>query len=197
MARPRLLNAVRYFYAMPYAEAYGAQEIGVCVMRTRNLADPDSWRAWDGTGFNRRFINPYVDPRPPAQHVCEPVAFDEIEKMNSSVTWNTHLGKYLLIGTAGLWVGQEIVFGVYYSTSSDLVHWTPRELLMEAELPWSYECGDDNPVLYPVVLKPANNTRNFEVTGKQGYLYFTRFNYQSCEQTLDRDLIRIPFEFIP
>jgi hypothetical protein len=185
-----------YFYAMPYAEAYGAQQIGVCLMRTRNLSNPDSWRAWDGTGFNVRFIDPYVDPDPPEQHVCKPVAFNEIEKMNSSVTYNTQLGKYLLIGTAGLWVGEQIVYGIYYSTSSDLINWTPRELLMEAELPWSYQCGDDNPVLYPAVLQPANTTRNFEITGKKGYLYFTRLNYQSCAQTLDRDLIRIPFEFI-
>src|SRR4029079_6441824 len=69
--------ATGYFYAMPYAEAYGVQEKGVCVMRTRNLAKPDSWRAWDGTGFNVQFINPYVNPGPPEQHVCKAVAFNE------------------------------------------------------------------------------------------------------------------------
>ncbi len=165
-------------------------------MRTRNLSKPDSWRAWDGTGFNVQFINPYVNPGPPEQHVCKPVAFNEIEKMNSSVTYNSFLGKYLLIGTAGLWVGPEIVYGVYYSTSTDLISWTPRQLLMKAELPWSYQCGDANPILYPVDLQPANNTRNFEITAKKGYLYFTRMNYENCVMTLDRDLIRIPFEFV-
>jgi hypothetical protein len=198
-----------YFYAMIHAEAYNAQQLGTCVMRTRNPTDPKSWRAWDGAGYNVTFINPYTDPDPPEQHVCTPVAFTQIEKMVSSLTYNTYFGKYLLVGHTGAWDPEQgrIVYGFYYSTSSDLINWSQRELLMEAELPWSYLCGDDNPVLYPAVLQPTNATptdppatttasRNFETTGKKGYLYFTRFNYDACVQTLDRDLIRIPFEFL-
>ena len=71
----------------------------------------------------------------------------------------------------------------------------------EAELPWSYQCGDDNPVLYPALLNPApatatTQTRNFEITGQKTYIYFTRFNYSNCVGTLDRDLIRIPIQFL-
>ena len=74
----------------------------------------------------------------------------------------------------------------------------PGQLLMEAELPWTYECGDGNPILYPLPARsPGDTSRNFETTAKRTYLYFTRFNYSNCVQTLDRDLIRIPIEFVP
>jgi hypothetical protein len=186
-----------YFYALFYAQAYGAQQIGTCVMRTRSLALPTSWRAWNGTGFNVKFINPYLDPSPPEQHVCQPVAFNEIEQMDSSITYNTFFKKYLLIGTADLYDPRtgKTTYGVYYSTSSDAVHWSMRQLVMEAELLWTWQCGDDNPISYPSVLVPSTS-RNFETTGKKVYLYFTRLNASNCILGLDRDLIRIPIEFL-
>jgi hypothetical protein len=187
-----------YFYAMLQAEPYGAQQVGECVMRTRRLSDPTSWRAWDGSGYTISFIDPYLSAEPAEQHVCTPVAYDEIEKMNSSLSYSTFFGEYLLVGATGHFdpnLGQD-VYGFYYSTSPDLIHWSPRELLMEAELPWTYQCGDEHPLLYPSVIDPNSQTRNFETTGRSMYLYFTRMNYNEyCTQTLDRDLVRIPFEF--
>jgi hypothetical protein len=186
-----------YFYSLIVAQTYGVQQPGVCVMRTRNLVSPISWRAWDGSGYNVKFIDPYIDPSPPEQHVCQPVAFNEIELMNSNVTYSSFFGKYLVIGATSLYdpgIG-DYVFGVYYSTSSDLVNWSQRQLVMEAELPWSYQCGDDNPILYPSALVQTAS-RNFENSGKKVWLYFTRFNNENCVLGLDRDLIRIPIEFI-
>jgi hypothetical protein len=187
-----------YWYSMFFTQAYGAQQVGTCVMRTRNLASPTSWRAWDGAGFNVKFMNPYVDPDPPENHVCQPVSFNEIEQMNSSITYNSFFGKYLLIGTADFYDPElgRIVYGVYYSTSTDAVHWSMRQLVIEAELLWTWQCGDENPIAYPSVLVQTPGSRNFETTGKKMYLYFTRLNASNCILGLDRDLIRIPFEFI-
>ena len=56
---------------------------------------------------------------------------------------------------------------------------------MEAELPWSYQCGDENPISYPVVLNPGSTARNFDATKQINYLYFTRFNYVNCLPTWD------------
>jgi hypothetical protein len=89
----------------------------------------------------------------------------------------------------------ETVSGIYYSLSDDLIHWTPRELIVEVESRQTYRCGDPYPVAYPSVLDPDSTSRNFETTGKRAYLYFTRFNYESCKETSDRDLVRIPIEF--
>jgi hypothetical protein len=66
---------------------------------------------------------------------------------------------------------------------------------MEAEAVWTYQCGDPNPIAYPVLLDPNSPSRNFETTGQSVYLYYTRFNYQNCQMNLDRDLIRIPIQF--
>ncbi|MFQ5592534.1 MAG: DUF6259 domain-containing protein [Anaerolineae bacterium] len=195
-----------YYYALLHLEQYQAQEWGACVMRTTNLADPTSWRAWNGTGFNVRFINPYtsaglsagLEPNePPENHVCQPVSRNEIAKMHASLTFNTHLDRYLLVGTAGLFdPGQgKTVWGVYYSLSDDLIHWTPRQLIMEAPMTWSWQPGDPDPIAYPAVLDPDSESDNFETTGKRMYLYFTRFHYADGHMTLDRDLVRVPMEF--
>ena len=85
--------------------------------------------------------------------------------------------------------------GIYYSVSDDLVNWNKRKLIREVELPWTYECGDLNPILYPSVLDPASASRNFETTGRRPFLYFTRFHYRDCVRTLNRDLIRVRVEF--
>jgi acetoacetate decarboxylase len=193
-----------YYYAMVQVEPYRAQKGGTCVMRTRSLADPRSWRAWGGSlrGFAVRFIDPYREPREPAElHVCEPVSFAQIEKMHESVTYSTYLDKYVLVGLTGKWDAyrNRLVFGFYYSTSSDLVNWSERELLMEGVPTWRYRCGDpvlgQDPVEYPALLDPDSPSRNFETTDRRPYLYFTRISYRHCRQTLDRDLVRIPIEF--
>jgi hypothetical protein len=186
-----------HYYALLTMHTYQDQPQGTCVMRTTDLADTKSWRAWDGAGFNVRFIDPYLEPdEPPQDHICQPVSHDEIQHMVESLTFNTYLDRYLLVGTT---VEQELdgetVSGIYYSLSDDLIHWTPRELIVEVESRQTYRCGDPNPVAYPSVLDPDSTSRNFETTGRRAYLYFTRFNYESCNETMDRDLVRVPIRF--
>ena len=70
-------------------------------MRTTDLADTKSWRAWDGTVFNVRSIDPYLEPdEPPQDHICQPLSQDEIQSMVESLTFNTYLDRYLLVGAA-------------------------------------------------------------------------------------------------
>jgi hypothetical protein len=191
-----------YYYAMTKEEQFGMQKQGACVMRTRDLEDPSSWRAWNGTGFETRFVNPYLAPtESPASHVCEPVDTPRIAKMADSLTYNTYFRKYLLAGpamrpdpTSGA-----TVWGFYYALSADLVHWSDRKLLLEAPLPWTYTCGPEDPLLFPSILDPSSSSRNFETTGQSPYLYYTRSHYQfsvgTCFHLLDRDLDRIAFQF--
>jgi hypothetical protein len=186
-----------YYYTLLRVQRYRDQVPGTCVMRTTDIADPRSWRAWDGAGFNVRFINPYLEPdEPPENHICHPVSQDEIQLMVESLTFNTYLDSFLLVGTAVEdQLDGETVSGIYYSTSDDLIHWTPRKLITEVESRQTYECGDPDPISYPSVLDPDSSSRNFETTGKRAYIYVTRFNYDSCKETSDRDLVRVPIEF--
>jgi hypothetical protein len=174
------------------------QWVGACLIRTHDLAQPGSWRAWDGHGFNLQFDDPYTAAvAAPPEHVCQPVAYPEIERMHNSITYNTVLKQYVLVGTAMQQVGQRTVTGIYYSFSRDLVNWTPRRLLFENPLIWGTSCDSATPsVHYPSLIDPASPTRNFETTGARAYLYLTRFHPKLvngvCQRTLDRDLIRIP-----
>ncbi len=184
-----------YYYTLVHVEQYQAQSRGTCLMRTANLADPTSWRAWDGEGFNIQFVDPY--PRAtdrPEDYVCEPVARDG---MTWSVTFNTYFGRFLRTLTADRYDSSKgrTVSGVYYSLSDDLIQWAKPQLLLEAGRPSTYQCGDPAPILYPALLDPTSSSRNFETTGKRAYLYFTRFNDTACMLTFDRDLVRIPIEF--
>lgn len=191
-------SADGYYYALLHVEQFRDQAWGTCVMRTRDLADPTSWRAWDGTAFNVRFVNPYDGAaRAPRDHVCRPVARQEIGGMAASLTYNTYFGRFLLVDLSEVDdpTSRRRVTGVFYSLSDDLIHWSPRRLLLAADRPDTATCGGPDPIGYPAVLDPGSPSRNFETTGKRAYLYFTRFHYASCQKTLDRDLVRVPIEF--
>jgi hypothetical protein len=167
---------------------------GTCVMRTSDPASPSSWRAWDGEAFDVEFSNPY-DPGSPAE-ACEPVSPGEISEMRESLTYNTYLDRFVLVGlsTATPPAGGEPITGVYFSLSSDLIDWAPRELVMEVESRESFECGDADPIAYPSLLDPSSRSRTFETSGRHPYLYYTQFHYGDCVETLDRDLVRVPVE---
>jgi hypothetical protein len=187
-----------YYYSMVVAQPYRAQKGGTCLIRTSNLADPRSWRAWDGDKFDVTFVDAYrVRSAASGNHLCDPVSYDEIGTMSDSLTYNTYFGKYLLVGSSTAYDASKrrVVPGFYYSLSDDLVSWSQRKLVHEAELPWTYSCGNPDPVLYPSVLDPASKSRNFETSGRRPYLYFTQFHYSSCRSNLNRDLIRVPIAF--
>jgi hypothetical protein len=195
-APSNILRKGDYYYSLVYTERYGLQDAGSCLMRTANLADPHAWRAWDSDGFNVEFADPYKEGDA-AAHVCQPVSPDAIGKMTQSLTFNTYFDKYLLVGPNSVYdtSKRRAVSGFYYSLSSDLIHWSRPKLIREAEMPWTYQCGDADPVLYPSVLDPSSSSRNFETTGRRPWLYFTRDHYFGCREALDRDLVRVPIEF--
>jgi PKD domain len=169
------------------------QPAGSCVLRTRNVADPTSWRGWSGTGFTVTFPSPYLNTLDPAEHICQPTA--NTGTLSESLGWSTYFKKWILVGSADNADGVSGP-GFYFLTSDDLVNWSAGGLLMKAELPWTWQCSD-GPQYYrdPSLLDPQSKTRNFDTMGQRPYLFFTRFNINSCTQSLDRDLIRIPIEF--
>ena len=189
-----------YYYSLVMVQEYRAQHRGVCLMRTPDLSQPGAWRAWDGTGYNTRFANPYTETFDPVDHVCQPIDYADINMMTSSLTYSTYLNKFVLVGTSGteFATGTEQP-GFYYSTSSDLINWTQAKLLVPGEMLWTHTCGDADPILYPSLLDPNSPSRNFETIGRTADLFLTQFHYGynsgGCWMALDRDLVRIPIEF--
>jgi uncharacterized membrane protein YgcG len=188
-----------FFYAMVHAEqGTGPQPTGACLLRTNDLADPGSWRAWGGAGFTVQFHDPYLSGS--TAGICTPVSKPHIGTLSESLTWSTYFRKWVLAGAADNADGVSGP-GFYYYTSDDLVNWSPAKLLMKGELPWTYRCQDGPEQLRdPSLLDNDSKSRNFDTIGQRPFLYFTRFNVQfnsptSCFTSLDRDLIRIPVEF--
>lgn len=181
-------NVVLAGDGLHYALLLGSDPNGngrMCVMRTQTLDDPGSWRAWDGTGFNLQMTSPYTGPAPA---LCGAVAGNYVSQL--TLTYNTYLEKYLVIGGSAQGGPAESVCGFFYSLSSDLIHWSPLRLVREAHVPWWSQClvSPTIAATYPSFIDPNDATENFERPGQTPYLYYTRFN----DQSLDRDLVRVP-----
>ena len=190
-----------FFYNMILVSAtYRKQQSGVCLMRTQTLADPKSWRAWDGEGFNVRFIDPYRESaQAVSRHVCEPVSPNKLQQINRSVVWSTFLNKWVAVGTsdkydAGLGT---YVHGFYYSTSDDLINWTDRQLLMYVPRGIDWQCGDPDPASYPSFVDPDSTDRNFATIDQTTHVYFTVFRRENCMATSKRDVERVTVRFDP
>ncbi len=185
-----------YYYSMFMSisdVATSAQ--GQCVMRTRDLSDPSSWRAWDGHGFGLAMPSPYDEqgqPAPTGLPACTPVSVRSIGGLGGSLTYNTFLERYILLGS-GVYGHQGVqTCGIWFSLSQDLLHWSPPQLLMPGKLPHP-PCDDGTPdgsLIYPSLIDHDDDTVNFERTGQTPHLYYVRWN-----QGLDRDLWRIPVRF--
>ncbi len=185
-----------FFYSFINAAGVNSTPQWVCLMRTDTVAEPTSWRFWDGSGFEGRFINPYTEPTDtPAAHECQPLDQADIgHALNDSVTYNTALDRYVLIGVSADQIDGREVWGWYYSFSTDLIDWDRRKLLVEMPLPWTVNSpGSDLSYLYPSLLDPDSTSRTFETTDLQAYVYMTRNN--AGHASLDRDLVRVPVEF--
>jgi hypothetical protein len=183
-------------YALVRVRAPGAMR-GACLLRTTSVGSPAAWRAWNGRGFTGAFTDPYSQPS--GDPVCTPVDPGLIAEMTESLTYNVALHSYLLVGLAPpgpLSVGPQVT-GIYFSTSRDLVHWTPRTLVAPAVTVASYRCGGPSPIAYPSVVDPRSSSRTYATSGAKPFLYFTQFHYTSCHQTPDRDLLRVPLEISP
>jgi hypothetical protein len=171
---------------------------GTCLLRTTNIGSSLAWRAWNGHAFAGVFTDPYRSS-PSAGVPCAPLDLGLIAQMTESLTYNRTLGRYLLVGLAlpgPLSVGPKVT-GIYYSTSRDLINWTPRTLVVPAVSTSSYICGGSAPIAYPSVVDPSSSSRTYATSGHRPFLYFTQFRYKSCHQTPDRDLIRVSLEISP
>jgi hypothetical protein len=184
-----------WFYAMFRSNAKAPQQLGTCLMRTRDLSNPASWRAWNGSSFSVRFANPYLESINPADHVCAPVDFISIGTITESLTYNTYLKKWMLVGNS---VGDPQFNkppGVYYALSDDLLNWSHVELLFEAEITWVRDCVLPDPIKEASIIDPSSTSRNFTTVDRTAQIFYTWYHMNGCNGTLDRDIVRIPIQF--
>jgi hypothetical protein len=129
-------NIVRlgeYFYFMFYAADFGLQKRGMCVARARDVSDLHSWLAWDGQGYNVKFVNPYVHPSIDARsHVCEPVGRGHLFEVGS-LTLDEKRHLFVMVSSITEGKGGRMAPGAYVSTSSDLIDWSDASPLLVSD----------------------------------------------------------------
>ncbi len=182
-----------WHYVMLFAEAEDAQARGVCLLRSRDLADPGGWRAWDGKGFGVRFADPYREPvATPARHVCAPVAPQQLSNLVTSLTLHEASGLYIALsaGYRAPRPGDAKVTGIFAATSPDLIRWSEPQLVWQAPILWRHGCAAVA-VFYPALLDPDTVSRNFETVDDRGFIYLTSVNLSNCNVGWDRDLVRL------
>jgi hypothetical protein len=184
-----------FFYLFGSVIDPPAQRQWVCAMRTDDLANPSAWRYWDGSGFVGEWLDPYREDTTTADK-CAPLAHDQLGgSVQESVVFDERLDGYVMVGISAEPITYRDDWGVYYATSTDLVDWTLRELLIE--LPSGEAVVDpDNDVVfaYPAIIDPDSASPSFETSDGAMYLYISRFN--GGGNSLDRDLLRFPIAVV-
>jgi hypothetical protein len=163
---------------------------GAAPIRTANILDPSSWRGWNGKEFSVVFADPYGGPvTRPQDHIYTPVPY--IDAVNGI---NFYEPSHLFVAT--LWDPWNLGYGprgLYFSTSTDFVHWSKPRLALtlnqllqrEPEGNWSY--------LYFSLIDPKSTDSNYSTVTDNPYLYYVRMddNHGPYRRVLFRQRIKL------
>lgn len=199
-----IVKVGKWYYAMttdwPWPPNCGQGNNPPCLVpfggspiRTANVADPTSWRGWNGTEFAVRFIDPYqTSVRNPEQHIYAPVPY-----MYYVNAINFYPPSKLFIAT--LFDPFNAAYGppgLYFSTSPDLIHWSNPTLVVtvaqflakEPKGNWSYA--------YFSLLDPNSSDPNFSTLTENPYLYYVRSddNHGPYVRVLFRQKIKLTWK---
>lgn len=190
-----IVSAGTYYYAMISVASDQAQLGGECVIRTTDPSNPTLWRAWDGSGFNVSFADPYpTAPSDPGSHVCTPVGNGTLYSPVRTLLKLSSGSGYIAIM---LNPSQKDVNGakqssVVASSSTDLINWSSPVSVLDLPVYGNQSCAtapNQFAYYYPALLDPNSATLDFETIGSAGYIYATKDQY--CGG-LNRDLVRYP-----
>ncbi len=198
-----------YYYCMMFGIISNTDpsKRGTCIMRTEDISSPGSWKIWDGAGFNIPLINPYITPvDDTSKYLPAFVSHRTIKDLRGSLTWNSYLNKFMLVGVGVYPVDGVETCGFFFSLSDDLINWSHPQLIRETILGWppcnrqTPEQAEKNIVqeAYPSIIDHDAPDISFTIVDSTAYLYFMRNmdNWQLGGWGLRRDLVRIPIKFI-
>lgn len=198
-----------FYYSMMFGIISNTDQTqrGTCIMRSSDISDPSSWKIWDGRGFNIPLVNPYINP-PGDSSEFFPVFVSKrtIRDLRGSLTINTYLNKFMLVGAGIHQVNGIETCGFFFSLSDDLINWSQPQLIRETILGWS-PCNQQNPEqikrniiqeAYPSMIDHDAPDISFTFVDSTAYLYFMQNMDKHIPGGwgLRRDLVRIPIRFI-
>ena len=220
-------DRIPYYYmmvneALPAAVPGGQTPAGVCLFRTNNVNNPNSWLGWNATTktFSIPFnVNPYTTTINNPQ-ICSFVLSSDYR---FSLAYDPQYKTFIVIGDVASTTSP--VSAVVYATTQDLTNWGPPDaptntgtILTNTSTPsfvseqyWlaSDTCPGVPPNItgegYLSLIDPTSNSishtyfgqadSNFQYVGTNPYLYLVRFNpITVCNYGSDtlRDVVRLP-----
>lgn len=178
-----------HWWVWLFAEAWGPQARGVCLLRAPADRWPPDWRAWDGRGFTARLDG---GGEPAAPRVCRPLP--GLGSTLASVVAHRPSGLLVAVEAARRRdpAGVERT-GIWYRTARDPTDWSAPRLLLELPLLFAHRC---EPVVYayPSLLDPDSDSRIFDRAGDRPWLYLTELATSDCKPSMERRLVRLPLE---
>jgi hypothetical protein len=162
-----------FFYAAIWnRNTIGLQAPGVCIMRTADVSDPASWRAWGGAAYDRAFASPYtLAPGTEAAHVCAVTNLPNCPV--GGLAWSTVLGKWVGTFDCSLQAGAKF----YWATSDDLLTWSePESLYSRADLPPD-AARNVTSMSYPTFMDDAAGGDNFDTIGATPSLFWVSIGH--------------------
>ena len=158
------------------------------------VTDPAAWRYWDGTAYAGVWTDPYTDPASIDGDTCAPFAHGALSGgVQEGIVYDEASGNFVMVGVTFHPSAPEPRWGVYVSSSPDLVEWSTRRLVLSVPVSASIaDIATDTLFAYPSLIDPDSSSPNFETTDGSLYLYMSRFNFGGG--SLDRDLLRWPIE---
>jgi hypothetical protein len=162
----------------------GLQSPGICMMRTNDLMNPKSWRAWNGSDFVVRFVDPYRHPPQspafkPEDHVCATLDILGMTKENCNIfglLWSHDLRHF--IGTVGCSTDPEKHNAFFFTTSPDLIDWsTIREMFNRTQDLPPMVAAVTTSMYYPTLLDPSvflkHGDTNFDSIETKPFMFWT------------------------
>ena len=161
---------------------------GGAPIRTKNVFDPASWRSWNGTNFGLSFVDPYSGPvSHPQEHVYTPVPY-----MGFVNAINVYHPLNVVVATLwDYWDNELGPPGIYFTTSTDLVHWTTPTLVVKLDELLAEDPKGNWLYAYFSLIDPDAPDMNFSVVGDHPYLYYVRLDNNSGNRVLYRRRITL------
>jgi len=190
-----------YYAALWNRHQIGLQAPGICMMRTNNLLDPKSWRAWNGTNFSVPFANPYtLEPGTEADHICVvtnlPAGDVHTGCAAHGLVWSEYLQEFVV--TLGCMQASDADPRHFQlATSKDLIHWSePQQIDPRNNLDPNISKFVVN-MNYPTFMDPdapkQYGDKNFYTIGQKPYLFWVSMGHSPTAD--GRHLLAKPFTF--
>jgi hypothetical protein len=147
-------------------------DFGVTIIRTAkaNIDDPTSWKAWDGSGYNRSFFPSGGPPGTYGEVLSLPF-------LPYYLGWSAYFHKYIMTGLCND-TGCNNATGTYcFALSSDLIHWTAAIDIRPVDPQACPQSGSGLPsLLDPSYLAQTSNecAASGGTVGQTPYLVFIR-----------------------